>query len=104
MTDPKAAKKAADAIQAIADPTRLRIVELLIPGEKNVTEIATELGVEIVNASHHLGVMRAAGLVVNEKRGRFVAYTLNPEIVTTAGKVTKIECGWCRLLLSRGKA
>ena len=104
MTDSKLAKQASERLQAIADPTRLRIVDLLLLGEKNVGEIASELGIEIVNVSHHLQVLRLAKVVDNEKRGRFVAYILNPEITSTVGKVTTIECGWCRVLVSRGKA
>lgn len=104
MTDAQWAKQSAGLIKSLADPTRLRIVDTLIDGEKNVGEIATVLGVEIVNVSHHLQVLRLAKVVDNEKRGRFVAYILNPEITSTVGKVTTIECGWCRVLVSRGKA
>ena len=48
-------------------------------GSKNVTELAKLLNVEIVNVSHHLGVLRQAGLVQDEKHGRFVVYSLHPK-------------------------
>lgn len=99
MTDTHLAKQASEMLQALAEPTRLRIVELLLAGEKNVTEIATELGVEIVNVSHHLKVLRMARIITDEKRGRFVAYTLNTDKVSTARKTTAIEVGWCRILI-----
>ena len=104
MTDAQWAKQSAGLIKSLADPTRLRIVDTLIDGEKNVGEIATVLGVEIVNVSHHLQVLRQAGVVTNEKRGRFVAYSLNPEVALTTGKVTAIECPGCRIMISHGTA
>lgn len=101
MTDMQQARQASKMLQALAEPTRLRIVESLLTGEKNVTEMATELGVEIVNVSHHLQVLRIARILIHEQHGRFVAYTLNPDIVSSAGKTTVIECGWCRILVPR---
>ena len=80
MTDPKQAKQCAELLQAIAEPNRIRIIECLRTGSKNVTELAKLLNVEIVNVSHHLGVLRQAGLVQDEKHGRFVVYSLHPKI------------------------
>ena len=66
MTDPKTAKACAEMLQALAEPNRIRIIECLRTGSKNVTELAKLLNVEIVNVSHHLGVLRQAGLVQDE--------------------------------------
>ena len=74
MTDQKQAKACADMLQAIAEPNRIRIIECLRTGSMNVTQLAKALNVEIVNVSHHLGVLRTAGLVQDEKNGRFVVY------------------------------
>lgn len=63
-------------LQAIAEPNRIAIIKSLAQGSKNVTELAKELNVEIVNVSHHLGVLRTNGLVKDEKHGRFVVYDL----------------------------
>ena len=49
-------------------------------GPKNVSELAESLHTQIANVSHHLGVLRHAGVVLDEKQGRFVVYRLNPEI------------------------
>ena len=68
-----------ELLQAIAEPNRIRIIECLRTGSKNVTELAKLLSVEIVNVSHHLGVLRQAGLVQDEKQGRFVVYSLHPK-------------------------
>lgn len=98
MTDHKLAKKCADLLQGIAEPNRIRIIECLRAGSKNVTELAKLLNVEIVNVSHHLGVLRTAGLVLDEKQGRFVIYSLHPaHFNTDANKTTFLELGWCRV-------
>lgn len=98
MTDTKAAKVCADLLQAIAEPNRIRIIECLRTGSKNVTELAKMLSVEIVNVSHHLGVLRQAGLVQDEKQGRFVVYSLHPRHFNSEdAKATYVDLGWCRI-------
>jgi ArsR family transcriptional regulator len=98
MTDHKEAKKCADMLQAIAEPNRIRIIECLRTGSKNVTELAKMLNVEIVNVSHHLGVLRQAGLVQDEKHGRFVVYSLHPKLFDNSSpKATFLDLGWCKV-------
>lgn len=98
MTDHKQAKECADLLQAIAEPNRIRIIECLRSGSKNVTELAKLLNVEIVNVSHHLGVLRQAQLVNDEKQGRFVVYSLNPKhFQHDNNKSTHLDLGWCRV-------
>ena len=77
MTDVKQAQACAQLLQAIAESNRIRIIDCLRTGPKNVTELANLLKVEIVNVSHHLGVLRLGGLVLAEKKGRFVIYSLH---------------------------
>jgi len=71
--DPKAQ---AAWIAAIGEPTRLVFIRILATGVKTVTDLAQACNTEIVNASHHLGVMRAAGLVEAKRDGRFMRYRL----------------------------
>lgn len=98
MTDPKQAKDCAVLLQALAEPNRIRIIDALRTGQKNVTELAKILNVEIVNVSHHLGVLRQAGLVQDEKHGRFVVYTLHPNHFSNdSSKATYLNLGWCRI-------
>jgi DNA-binding transcriptional ArsR family regulator len=73
-------------LTAVADPSRLRIIECLRAGPQTVGRIAEALRVPIVNASHHLGVLRHSGIVQDQKRGRFVEYRLHPDIFRPAGK------------------
>ena len=98
MTDIKQATQSATLIQALAEPNRIRIIECLRDGSKNVTELAKLLNVEIVNVSHHLSVLREAGLVQDEKHGRFVVYSLHPKVFNDENpNATLVDLGWCRV-------
>jgi ArsR family transcriptional regulator len=66
------------ALKALADPTRLRIVNLLREGETCVGDLVTLLGVPQSTASRHLGHLRRAGIVVARERGRWCLYSLAP--------------------------
>jgi ArsR family transcriptional regulator, nickel/cobalt-responsive transcriptional repressor len=98
MINAKKAKQHAKILSAVAEPCRIRIIDALRSGPKNVTELATLMRVEIVNISHHLQVLKDAGLLQDEKVGRFVIYTLNPKHFSSDGtKYTSVELGWCRI-------
>ncbi|HEY1603448.1 MAG TPA: metalloregulator ArsR/SmtB family transcription factor [Pirellulales bacterium] len=90
----------ASRLKALADPDRLRIVNSLLRGEKSVTGLGDELGMPIDKVSHHLGVLRVAHLVSTQKQGKFVIYSLSPEVaagnVSAAGTRT-IDLGCCQL-------
>jgi DNA-binding transcriptional ArsR family regulator len=98
MTDMSHAKNCADLLQAIAEPNRIRIIDCLRTGSKNVTQLADLLKVEIVNVSHHLGVLRTARLVQAEKNGRFVIYSLAPAYFSSDdANATLVDLGWCKI-------
>lgn len=102
MTDPTEAQKCADLLQAIGEKNRIRIIECLWDGAKNVSELAKLLKIEIVNVSHHLGVLKSARLVNHEKKGRFVVYSLAPEYFTgESSKHAAMNLGWCQLTIHR---
>lgn len=84
-------------LKAVADPDRLSIVESLRRGPMNVTELAKILRTEIVNVSHHLSVLRRTKIVRFEKRGRFVHYTLNPDVYQRSETGDVLALGSCRL-------
>ena len=65
--------------QVLADPTRLRLIQLLVSSNICVNGLATELGVSQSAVSQHLRVLRQAGLVNTERRGLHVHYSLNGE-------------------------
>lgn len=76
------ARRAAVVLAALAEPTRLRIVFHLARGPHHVSQLAELVGTPMVNMSHHLGVMRTAGLLEDEKDGRRVVYRFRPDIFT----------------------
>lgn len=96
----QAAKDAAELLSAIGEENRIRIIEALWNGKKNVTQLSDALGLAVVNVSHHLSVLKAARLVKNLKEGRFVWYTLSPDVVKVNGSQKSLDLGWCTLSLS----
>jgi ArsR family transcriptional regulator len=62
--------------KALASPPRLELVEILAQGERSVDALARVMQLPIANVSHHLQVLREAGLVVGRKQGLFVHYRL----------------------------
>jgi ArsR family transcriptional regulator len=86
-------------LKAIADSDRLRLVLQLKEGEKCVGTLADAIGVDIVNVSHHLGVLRGGGLVRDKKVGRFVFYALNPDVIIKNGGSLHFQLGGCTLVI-----
>ena len=68
-----------DAFHALADPTRRRILELLIPGECRVSDLATYFKMSQPAVSQHLGVLRRARLLNAKRHGRERFYRIRPE-------------------------
>jgi len=66
------------AFAALADPTRRRIVELLVEGERSAGEIAAEFPTSRPGVSRHLRVLREQGLVRARGQGRRRLYSLDP--------------------------
>ena len=80
------ARKVAAMLAALAEPTRLQIAFHLAAGPHHVSQLAELVGAPMVNMSHHLGVMRQAGLLDDEKHGRKVVYRFRPEVFTAGGE------------------
>jgi ArsR family transcriptional regulator len=91
----------AEKLRALGDSDRLQIVQELRRGEKNVTQLVEALGAEMSNVSHHLQVLRGAGLVETRKDGRFVVYRLHPSVLATADSALPLDLGCCRLELPK---
>jgi ArsR family transcriptional regulator len=64
----------ADFFRALGHPARVRILELLRDGERNVRELQEALDVDSSNASQHLGALRKQGLVESRKAGTSTYY------------------------------
>jgi DNA-binding transcriptional ArsR family regulator len=80
-------------MKTLSDPNRIRIVRALIAGPASVSEIAARAGLGVHRVSHHLGRMRAAGLVAGTRHGRRIVYRI-AEAVGTAGG---LDLGFCQV-------
>jgi len=67
--------------KALNDPTRREILELLKEKDMNAGEIADHFSITKPSISHHLDLLKQADLVVSEKKGQFITYTLNSTVV-----------------------
>jgi ArsR family transcriptional regulator, nickel/cobalt-responsive transcriptional repressor len=76
LDDPEYAHAAADAMQALAAPSRLRILVRLHAGPTAVGELAAAVGMEASAVSHQLRLLRHLGLVAGRRDGRQVIYEL----------------------------
>lgn len=65
-----------EILKAVAHPVRLRAVALLCVGEKNVSELTSELGVGQAIVSQQLRILRMSGLVEVSRHGGFAYYSL----------------------------
>lgn len=66
--------------RALADPTRRRILELLATSDRTAGELAEEFPIAFASVSHHLGVLKNAGLVAVEREGQYMRYRLNTTV------------------------
>ncbi|MFI4977432.1 MAG: ArsR/SmtB family transcription factor [Solirubrobacterales bacterium] len=67
----------ASRLQAIAEPTRIRLLTILEQHEATVQELTDELATTHQNVSKHLGVLRRSGIVSRRRCGNRVWYTLS---------------------------
>ncbi|MDR4887310.1 metalloregulator ArsR/SmtB family transcription factor [Fredinandcohnia sp. QZ13] len=79
----------ADFFKALAHPLRIRILELLAEGDKNVNEIQTLIGSEGSAVSQQLTVLRAKNIVYGTKDGNRVIYSLRDPMIVELLSVAK---------------
>ena len=91
--------KCASVLKALGDETRLRILESLLIGEKCVTDLVQELKCSQPHASHHLRILRDAGLVEGHRDGKQVCYKVSPTIqkALTNRQGQALDFGCCEL-------
>lgn len=68
-----------DIFRALADPTRRAVYQRLAAAELSVSDLRGNLPVSQPAISQHLGVLRAAGLVIERREGRFAYYRAAPD-------------------------
>jgi ArsR family transcriptional regulator len=67
--------------KALNDPTRRKILELLLKKDMTAGEIIEEFNISGPSISHHLDLLKQAKLVSAEKQGQFIYYSLNTTVV-----------------------
>jgi DNA-binding transcriptional ArsR family regulator len=73
-----------DVFSALADPTRRAILSMLLEDDMAVTDVAEPFAMSLAAISKHLGVLTAAGLISQEKRGRVKWCKLEPDALREA--------------------
>lgn len=83
-----------DLLNALADPARQDLVQLLARSELNVGEITERVTLSRPAVSHHLGILKRAGLVRVRKVGREAYYRLDKDRITGTlqGLVNSLTC------------
>jgi ArsR family transcriptional regulator len=64
-------------LQALSDPTRRKILDMLKRKDLTAGEIAEAFDISKPSISHHLDILKRANLVVAEKQGQFITYSIN---------------------------
>jgi ArsR family transcriptional regulator len=84
VLSPAEAATLSAGFKAIADPTRLRLLSLIAAhagGETCVCDLTGDFDLTGPTISHHLKVLREAGLIIGERRGTWIYYRVVPDAV-----------------------
>jgi len=85
-------RKAVLVLRAVNHKLRQRIIDLLDSGETmTVTDIYIKLRLEQSVASQHLAILRRAGVVITERQGKFIYYSLNNERLDQIATLVEIR-------------
>lgn len=85
-----------NTFKALSDPTRRRILELLLEGRLTAGEIGSHFHMTGATVSHHLSILKDAGLISDERQGKYIYYELDTSIVESI-------MNWTAQLLGGGK-
>ena len=91
----------AEMLSVLANPKRLMIIHLLGDGPQTVGEIATSVGMSLQNTSQHLRVMKDRGIVVAQKDGQTVSYSLITPVLSDCCE--RVRSAMLELANARGK-
>ncbi|HEX9442446.1 MAG TPA: autorepressor SdpR family transcription factor [Roseiflexaceae bacterium] len=68
-------------LQALADPTRRAILQMLTDRDMTAGEIGARFAISAPSVSHHLSVLKNADLVHSERNGQTIIYSLNTTVM-----------------------
>jgi len=74
------AGQCAKILKSLGDESRLKIVQLLLQGECNVSQVVDSLKMAQPQVSHHLSILRGSGLVVTRREGNKIINFIDPEV------------------------
>jgi DNA-binding transcriptional ArsR family regulator len=77
-------KDVTTVLSALADPTRLRLIRLLLQEELCVCELVDALRIPQYKVSRHLAMLRRVGLVQARQNGRWIYYSVRPQVELNA--------------------
>lgn len=69
-----------ELFKALSDQQRRKILELLRQKDMTVTEIAVHFSITGASLSHHLFILKKARLIISEREGQFIRYSLNTSV------------------------
>jgi DNA-binding transcriptional ArsR family regulator len=78
---PEAMRDVAAYFQALSEPTRLQLLNLLREGERNVGDLAQLTGFTAANISRHMSMLSQQGMVARESRGTSVYYRISDDSI-----------------------
>lgn len=70
-----------ETFKALSDPTRREIVHLLKDGKMTAGDIVSHFSSTNATISHHLSILKKAGLILDEKKGKYIYYELNTSVI-----------------------
>jgi len=83
----------ADRMKVLSDATRLSVLEELLAGPKNVGQLNARVAIDQSLLSHHLKVLRDAGLVTAKRDGKTIRYEIAAEArAQVGGKALNLGC------------
>ena len=94
MSDFSFISKCSKSLKALSDLNRLKILELLFNGELCVSDMVKALKIDQPKVSHHLAILKRAGVIVDRRQGRKIIYSLHPAVYKKSEYVDKIDFGF----------
>ncbi|GAB2686461.1 ArsR/SmtB family transcription factor [Thalassiella azotivora] len=90
--DDEAATELARTFKALADPARVKILSMLLRSDELCAcDVSGAIGKTAATTSHHLKLLKDAGLVTGERRGTWVYYSLVPERLAAVADALRLR-------------
>ena len=87
---PEVLQLIAERFRVLAEPARLRLLNILLGGERTVSDLVEETGLNQANVSKHLGLLRSSSFVERRKEGLYAFYRIADPSVA---ELCQIMCG-----------